>query len=65
MSIPRHVLHLKYQLSLQGMLLSPRYELWEPPDNMRTSMTRHGANRPDHTSGIAKRWDDALQLTLR
>lgn len=55
MSIPRHVLDLRYQLSLQGMLLGPRYELWKAPDNLGILVPRHGVNDSDPTGDIAKR----------
>lgn len=55
MSIPQHVLDLRYQLSLRGMLLGPRYELWKTPDNLEILMPRHGVNHSDHTGGIVKR----------
>lgn len=66
MSIPQHVLDLRYQLSPQDMLLGPRYELWKIPDNLEILLPRHGVNHSDHTGGIAKkRCDDAIQLTSR
>lgn len=54
-SIPRHGLHLRYQLGSPGMFLNPRYELWESPGNLRESMARHGASHPGHMGGTAKR----------
>lgn len=45
-SIPRHVLDLRYQLSLQGMLLGPRYELWKSPDNLGHAQARCQSFRP-------------------